>query len=115
MRRQLKKILVAPDDDGIRPAGKPDKCFYCGRKVGKYHRLDCVTIMRPVRVKYTFDAVHLVPQSWGKRAIEVHLNETSWCADNAMIELEEIGDKLDAEGKCMCHIFKGKYVGEVNA
>ena len=24
--------LVDPKDDGIRPAGKPDECFYCNRK-----------------------------------------------------------------------------------
>jgi hypothetical protein len=34
--------LVAPNDDGIRPAGPRDACFYCRQKVGQPHKPDCV-------------------------------------------------------------------------
>lgn len=40
---------VLPNDDGIRPAGKPDECFYCYQRVGQGHRPDCVTVLQLVR------------------------------------------------------------------
>lgn len=36
--------LVTNDDS--RPAGRPDECFYCGRKAGEIHKPDCVQIPR---------------------------------------------------------------------
>ena len=55
--------LVDPKDDGIRPAGKPDECFYCNSKVGKPHGHDCVCVKKKVRVLYTIEAVIEVPHS----------------------------------------------------
>ncbi len=40
---------VLPNDYGIRPAGKPDECFYCYQRVGQAHRSDCVTVLQLVR------------------------------------------------------------------
>ena len=34
-------MKVEPNDKYIRPAGKPDHCFYCGQKVGEEHHPRC--------------------------------------------------------------------------
>ena len=47
--------IVTADDEGIRPAGKPDECFYCLRKVGELHRDDCVTVTVVRRYKVILD------------------------------------------------------------
>jgi hypothetical protein len=57
--------LVDPKDDGIRPAGEPDACFYCSQKVGQPHALDCVVVKKKVVVRYTVLAIIDVPHSWG--------------------------------------------------
>ena len=49
--------LVNPKDDGIRPAGKPDECFYCNRKVGEPHGRDCVMVDRKIRARYTIEVI----------------------------------------------------------
>lgn len=46
--------LVDPNDDGIRPAGKPDECFYCNSKVGEEHGRQCCIVTKLVRLEYTF-------------------------------------------------------------
>ncbi len=46
--------LVDKNDDGIRPAGKPDQCFYCQQKVGSEHKKDC---RKGVMDKYIIEAV----------------------------------------------------------
>lgn len=46
---------VDPEDDGIRPAGASDECFYCHQKVGEPHQRDCVIVTKRVRVRYLID------------------------------------------------------------
>ncbi len=83
--------LVDPMDDGIRPAGKPDCCFYCSRRVGTVHGDDCVivhklvehriTVERPGRVfvgSWTFEE----PYFWDEEFSVFHKNDSSWCAGN---------------------------------
>lgn len=85
---------VLPDDDGIRPGGESDECFYCGRKVGQPHQHTCICVS-----SLTKWGVYLIPASGERRKVgtmedykpygrelrqwEFHLNESSWCADNA--------------------------------
>jgi hypothetical protein len=38
--------LVLPNDDGIRPAGNSDECFYCNQKIGTSHKEDCVCLQK---------------------------------------------------------------------
>jgi hypothetical protein len=56
--------LVAINDDGIRPAGEPDECFYCHQKVGQPHGRDCVIVTKRVLVRYVVEVVINVPHSW---------------------------------------------------
>ena len=98
---------VLKSDDGIRPAGKPDECFYCHSKVGEYHGRECVTIKKLVKLKYTFVVDVEVPHYWTKDDIEFHRNESSWCASNAISELEKQGD-------CLCPVFECEYIATID-
>jgi hypothetical protein len=90
-----------------RPASSVDKCFYCHRPVGGYHASSCVLIRRKVTVRMTIEYDVSVPARWGKEDIEFHRNDSSWCASNAMGELE----KIDEDG-CLCDKTDFVYVGE---
>jgi len=94
--------IVLPNDDGIRPAGKPDECFYCSQKVGTSHLASCVALHKMVKVRYTFDLEIEVPHSWTTDNIEFQSNDSSWCADNA---LDQITAYIEKEKRCCCGIF----------
>jgi len=82
------KVLV--DDDGIRPAGKPDECFYCQRKVGDTHKEDCVTVVQIVKYAVYVEGKQIgtficaEPFHWDESMSHFHKNEGTWCADNAI-------------------------------
>lgn len=94
--------VVLPDDDGIRPAGDPHRCFYCRQEVGEPHGRECVTVLSKTRygVFLNDDRVGTWrredPCSWTTHDREFHKNESSWCADNAMDEIEWMSDGLKA-------------------
>jgi hypothetical protein len=94
--------LVLSNDDGIRPAGKPDECFYCKQKVGQPHKSDCVILSRKVKVRYSFEIEIEVPWEWDAETIRFHRNDSSWCANNAIRELEEF---TDDDARCLCQGF----------
>jgi hypothetical protein len=104
---------VLPNDEGIRPAGKPDQCFYCGRRVGQSHVYDCVTVTSLVRFAVLLNGTRMghydrhSPHHWTTHDREFQLNEGSWCASNAMETivwdageppLEVAGLDLDEDG-----------------
>ena len=105
MKNQNILPLVLLDDDGIRPAGKPDECLYCKQKVGEEHKYDCVILQRKVKVSYSYEIEIEVPWSWTEDEIAFHRNESSWCCDNSLDELEELRTKLNAENSCLCSVF----------
>lgn len=101
--------VVIKNDDGIRPAGNPDECFYCQRKIGEEHSRECVTITKLVKVRYIYEIEIPVPNYWSSEDIEFHRNESSWCADNSFDEIEAyIGDN------CACKCFKAEFVSDVD-
>lgn len=103
--------VVTTDDHGIRPAGRPDACFYCKSKVGEPHGPECVVIVKRVRVRYSFELEIDVPHYWGKEQLEFHRNESSWCASNALGELEKA---FPEDGECPCGSFKCEALGTVD-
>ena len=86
--------LVDVHDDGIRPAGSPDACFYCRRKVGEPHKQDCVMVHKLVEHRVTVDFpdggvarglwIFEEPHEWDQAMSEFHKNEGSWCANNLL-------------------------------
>jgi hypothetical protein len=46
---------VDKNDDGIRPAGAPDECFYCKQKVGTPHLIDCFALHQRVKLLVTVE------------------------------------------------------------
>ena len=80
--------IVTPDDDGIRPAGKPDECFYCHQKVGEKHTPECVMVTEDRLYNVWFDGNHIGtwtradPAHWDIDMCRFHKNESTWCANN---------------------------------
>ena len=91
--------------NGPRPAGPPDKCFYCGMDIGEEHAVECVCRTRSVVMRHEFEVTVDVPDSWSAEDIEFHYNQSSWCAGDAIAEIERHGD-------CLCGIFTSKYLRE---
>jgi hypothetical protein len=110
-------LRVTEDDDGIRPAGRRDECFYCHRKVGEVHKETCVMLHQEVecelmlhndaRDKFVFRAIE--PASWTQHDIEFFFNESSSCLDNVIRRIRhEDYERFMAlyaqipEGQCLC-------------
>lgn len=84
--------LVLANDDGIRPAGRPDACFYCRQSVGEPHGAECVAVRKRVehRVHVTLPDGTKVkglwqfnePHFWDAHMSEFHKNGSTWCANN---------------------------------
>ncbi|MCK9570948.1 hypothetical protein M0R72_18510 [Candidatus Pacearchaeota archaeon] len=101
--------LVDEHDDGIRPAGNPDECFYCNKKIGTPHGKDCVCVTKRVKVEYRFEIEIDIPHHWEAEDFEFHRNHGSWCADNAAGDIERfVGDG------CACECFEAKYIETVD-
>jgi hypothetical protein len=103
--RVMQPPLVLADDDGIRPAGQPNECFYCKQRLGQPHKLDCVILNRKVKVRYSYVIEIEVPHFWDKESIEFHRNDSSWCAHNSLAELKEYGNR---DGGCLCGCFSAE-------
>ena len=105
--------LVVENDDGIRPAGKPDECFYCQRKIGEDHQRNCVVVNKKVKVRWSFDVVIEVPHNWTAENVEFHYGESSWCASNAIAELQKQFPGEDGT-PCPCSVFDCTYLETVD-
>lgn len=95
---------------GPRPAGRPDRCFYCGQMVGREHKLDCVMRERTVVIEVTLQVPIAVPESWDAGAIEFRYGDSSWCADNLIDLLENCTGK-----HCLCGYFESRFLREATA
>ena len=102
--------LVVENDDGIRPAGPPDECFYCQQKVGQPHGRECVIVTKRVKVRYTMEIEIVVPHDWDEHMIDFHRNDSSWCASNAVEDIKDYVDRM-GEDECLCSKFKSEYLG----
>lgn len=114
-----KMPLVDQFDDGIRPAGPPDRCFYCFQQVGQPHSDECYAVHRKVKVRYIFEIEVEMPYHWDEDDIESHRNESSWCASNGLREIIEQSrqgceDLPPGEPGCICQAFSCEYVGETD-
>lgn len=99
--------------NGVRPAGPPDACFYCGVKLGLPHETKCVLRRRTVVVRAIFEYTVEEPEDWSIDMILFHRNESSWCANRAHDELGRLID--NRAGSCLCHISRFEFVREATA
>lgn len=83
------------DAEDSRPAGKPDECFYCLRKVGEEHTWECVIPTKRIRVRTTLEYEVEAPRSWENEFIEFHLAEKG-CLFNIARDIRLYSDRLDA-------------------
>jgi len=107
----LYKDATVRSDWGPRPAGQPDECFYCREAVGDAHKADCVCLRKAVVLKYEVLMVVSVPQSWTKKDIEFHRNDSSWCFSN---DIEQLHAEVTHEkSRCnICHRASATFVRE---
>lgn len=101
---------VVENDFGIRPAGKPDECFYCQRKIGEEHGRECVMVVKTVEIAYTFTIPVQVPHFSSSRDIEFLRNESSSCANNILAELQDYATK----NGCLCHCQNATYIKDID-
>jgi hypothetical protein len=107
--------VVTPDDGGIRPAGAPDRCLYCRSRVGEKHKNDCITVVKKVRLRATVEYEVEVPHGWDKDAVEFRYNESTWCADNLVDELQAYVDEMrKGDRRCLCSSTEVEYLGTVD-
>lgn len=105
MNKPVEIPIVKKEDE--RPAGKGSgHCFYCPSKIGKPHAKDCVLYTKTVTIRMIIEYPIEVPNAWDKDRIEFHRNESSWCVNNAIDELQE----LDKENGCFCGVTKFELV-----
>lgn len=89
-------------------AGTPDKCLYCKAPTGGPHTEECVCIERPVKIRMTVELIITHPRSWDAGSINFHLNDSSWCANNILGEL----DRLAGGGRCLCSATEFEFIGD---
>jgi hypothetical protein len=116
--------VVHEQDHGIRPAGRQDSCFYCGKKIGEIHSKDCVIVTKRVLLSiksYDGDITGTwetdEPHSFGPEMIEFRYNDRSWCANNILSEKDVVWDQVDAARQleaqamsgCLCGVLQLKF------
>lgn len=86
-------------ENGPRPAGRPDECFYCNAALGAEHRAECVLRRRTIVVETVVRYVVEEPEHWTAEDLHFHRNLSSSCASNV---LREIADAHDAMPDYVC-------------
>jgi len=95
-------------NDAVAPAGKPDECFCCNKKLGDEHKPDCVIRERTVVIDITFRMVRATPEDWDKEQIEFQLNNGRFCMDNILDELNDLSERLG----CLCGVSEAELIRE---
>ena len=88
-------LTITAFDDGIRPAGKQDECFYCNSKIGEKHQSDCHMISKRVLVKIAYEIEIVIPAKWSKEDVNHYYNEKY--TNNGIGLIEEHIDKSKKE------------------
>ncbi len=97
--------MLKVTEKAMRPALPDRQCFYCQQPIGSNHKDDCVLVQKRVKVRLTIEYDRVVPAFWDKDMIEFQMNESSWCLDNCLHEIDKM---LKAEQSCLCCYAEGK-------
>lgn len=109
----MKRDSWTVGDHAVRPFGPPGRCFYCDVKVGQQHKPDCVIRSRTVVVQATVELTIDVPEGWTQDDVNFRYNESSWCANNLVEELQAmLKRKKKHDGRCMCSQVRVDYIRE---
>jgi hypothetical protein len=112
-----KPSYLVTKENGVRPAGKQDECFYCHQKLDEEHKADCVLRRRTVVVKSTLEHVISVPEDWNEEEINFYLNESSSCTSNHAERIKSFFEYRESKNRD-CYCFDGelesKFVREAN-
>ena len=96
-------------DYSVRPAGDPNKCFYCQEKVGEEHKADCVIRSRTVVMDFTFRLTIDVPESWDAETCEFCKGGgSSYCSDNIIDNIEYAAEQCG----CSCSFMTPRFIRE---
>ncbi len=76
--------------------------------MGEEHAQNCVCRKRTVVVEYKFTVCLEFPVDFSDKDIEFNRNDSTWCANNALMEL----DNTCEAGRCLCPRFEAKYIRE---
>lgn len=98
----------------MRPASDLRRCFYCHQAIGHPHTAECVLVQKTVLIKMTVTYPIKVPAHWTKEQIESHRNDRTWCASNAIEELDALYGDDDGDD-CMCCAARFDYAGQESA
>jgi len=104
----LQQTNMVTENNGPRASGKLDCCFYCGQIVGEEHKADCVCRLKVVMVEVSMTIPRVVPADWDESMVNFHLNESSWCADNIIEDINLYINSKNQGAPCMCGTFCGK-------
>lgn len=96
-------------EKAMRQASASPQCFYCQQPIGAEHTHKCVLIQKRVKVRMVVEYEVAVPAHWNGSQIEYHRNDCSWCASNAIGELDRLFG--NDEGPCMCNFARFEYMG----
>ena len=107
-------FLVTPEN-GPRPFGSPDKCFYCGQPVGTEHKDGCVCREKLIMLRITMTIPVVVPASWDNETIDFKYNDSSWCGDNIIDDLQRYYSARTDEAPCLCGSATFEYVRDADA
>lgn len=104
---------VTPEN-GVRPAGKDNECFYCHQPLGTEHLVDCALRTRTVLVEYRVLVVKHYPTDpdWDAHLVEFQINDGSWCCSTILGELESLDER---DGRCLCANVHATYVREATS
>lgn len=101
--------VVLPNDHGIRPAGRPDQCYYCMAFIGQKHGRECVTVQSLNRYDVLKDGVkvgvydHYDPYFWDENQCNFHKNGSSWCTSNAIDDIKWTSPDVEKEIEGICN------------
>lgn len=103
------------EDEGIRPAGESDRCFYCHEPKGGIHKPDCVVRQRTVVIKVSIDLVVTTTEDWGKELIEFKYNDGIYCMSNIVDNIVALRDRQrEQDNGCLCDLAEVKFIREAS-
>src|SRR5215813_8134156 len=96
-------------ENGPRPTGLPDKCFYCGRSTGQDHEESCACRQRTVILRFSVEILTVVGagDAYTSQFITERFNNSTWCKSNALPLIERA-----SEDDCLCGIASCVYERE---